>query len=56
MFVREFADLVFAQGGTIVHGCHPLITPTLIEAAEHHQKNLGKRDALRLVASILYRE
>ena len=53
-FVRQFADQVFAQGGTIVHGCHPSITPTLIDAAEDHQKNQGKRDALLLAASKRY--
>jgi patatin-like phospholipase/acyl hydrolase len=55
-FVRKFADLVFAQGGTIVHGCHPSITPTLIDAAEHHRKNQGKRDALLLAASQFHRK
>jgi hypothetical protein len=50
-FVRDLAGRVFAGGGTIIHGSHPSIVPTLLEAAEEHQKNRGKRDALLLAAS-----
>jgi hypothetical protein len=39
-----------------MHGCHPSITPTLIDAAKYHRKNQGKCDALLLAASELYGE
>lgn len=32
-FVQEFASLIFKYGGEIVHGCHPTLTPILLEQA-----------------------
>ena len=56
-FVKQFSARVFAQGGTIVHGCHPSIMPALLDAAETHRNdNNGSRDALRLAASKFHRE
>lgn len=50
-FVEKFADLVFRSGGHILHGCHPTITPILLEAAKRHVINNGRRDALTLAVS-----
>lgn len=30
-FVQEFASLVLKYGGQIIHGCHPTLTPILLE-------------------------
>jgi hypothetical protein len=53
-FVRRFSASVFQQGGHIIHGSHPSLTPTLLEQAERHQERGGNRDCLILAISRLW--
>jgi patatin-like phospholipase len=50
-FVRRFSSTVFQQGGHIIHGSHPSLTPTLLTEADNYQKSGGKKDALTLAVS-----
>lgn len=51
-FVARLAALIFRAGGTIVHGSHPAVRRTLLEAAKAHQEDAkGSRDCLTLAAS-----
>lgn len=50
-FVRRFSSDVFERGGHIIHGSHPSLVPILLESAERHQANGGRKDCLTLVAS-----
>jgi patatin-like phospholipase/acyl hydrolase len=50
-FVRRFARRVFARGGHIVHGSHPSFTPVLLEEAQSHQAQGGRKDCLILAVS-----
>lgn len=50
-FTRRFAATVFQQGGYIIHGSHPSLTPTLLAEARAHQERGGRRDCLTLVLS-----
>jgi predicted acylesterase/phospholipase RssA len=54
-FLRRFGELVFRDGGSIVHGSHTTVIDPLIEAAKAHQENAkGSRDCLLLAASKFY--
>lgn len=53
-FVRMFARRVFERGGHIVHGSHPSFTPILLEEAQRHQKQGGRKDCLILAVSRLW--
>lgn len=48
--VRKLAREVYAQGGTIVHGMHPVISRWLVEELESIPED-RRRDALKLVVS-----
>ena len=50
-FVRLFAEMVFRQGGHIIHGSHPSFSGILLEQANEHQRVTGRKDALTLVVS-----
>jgi uncharacterized protein len=50
-FVRRFSGTVFQQGGHIIHGSHPSLTPTLLTEADNYRKNGGRKDALTLAVS-----
>jgi predicted acylesterase/phospholipase RssA len=53
-FVQGFAAAVFQGGGHVVHGSHPTFTPTLLQEAERHIANGGKKDCLTLAVSKLW--
>jgi predicted acylesterase/phospholipase RssA len=50
-FIRVFAKEVFRQDGRIVHGSHPSIRDTLLQAAAEHQQATGDRARLVLAVS-----
>ena len=49
-FVQEFSSLVFKFGGQIIHGCHPTLTPILIEQAKRFGSG-GETKKLNLAVS-----
>lgn len=50
-FVEKFARRVFREGGSIVHGSDPTLTPSLVRAAESFVSAGGNKEALTLVRS-----
>lgn len=42
-FVQEFTSLVFKYGGEIIHGCHPTLTPILLEQARSFASSNDKK-------------
>lgn len=50
-FVQEFSSLVFKYGGTLIHGCHPTLTPILLEQARRFSKRTSGDRMLRLAVS-----
>lgn len=53
-FVKKFASDVFRNGGHIIHGSHPSITPTLLSEAEKYHSITNRSDCLILVVSRLW--
>ena len=53
-FVRRFSRRVFQRGGHILHGSHPSFTPILLEQAQLHQAEGGRKDSLILGVSRLW--
>lgn len=53
-FVYQLSALVIRYGGTVVHGCQPLFTPVVAEAARQSAANCS--DPLTLIASQLWGE
>lgn len=49
-FVQEFSSLVFKFGGTLIHGCHPSLTPILLEQAGKFQGSTQEKH-LKLAVS-----
>jgi uncharacterized protein len=49
LFVEKFAQAVFRDGGTLIHGSHPAFIPSLQTAAERFVAARGRKDALILV-------
>jgi patatin-like phospholipase/acyl hydrolase len=55
-FIARLGELIFRDGGTIIHGSHPTVAATLLSAAEQFQKGArGSRDCLVLAASKFFR-
>jgi hypothetical protein len=54
-FIKQFADTVFYEGGSIIHGAHPSITPQLYSVAEKYI-NAGRKDCLIIAASTFFAE
>jgi predicted acylesterase/phospholipase RssA len=54
IFVADFARTVFRAGGHILHGGHPSFVPTLLEVAQQHITNGGRKDWLTLAVSRAY--
>lgn len=50
-FVRTFAEHVFHRGGTLIHGTHPTITPSLIDAARKYKSERHDKAGLVLIIS-----
>ena len=51
-FVARLSALIFQCGGSIVHGSHPTVRCTLLNAATEFQEGAeGPRDCLMLAAS-----
>ena len=51
-FVKKFAATVFNNGGHILHGSHPSLTPILLDAAKEFGWRAGSRkDCLTLAVS-----
>lgn len=50
-FVRHFVEQAFRSGAHILHGSHPTFVPILLEEAERHISNGGRRDCLTLAVS-----
>lgn len=55
-FVGLLARAIFCEGGTVVHGSHPSLTPTLLQAATDFVNAQGSREALTLVRANKYAE
>lgn len=53
-FVKKFAEKVFSEGGSIVHGSHPSFIEPLREAAEGFIQAGGRKEALTLVRAKRY--
>lgn len=54
-FIKQFADTVFCEGGSIIHGAHPSITPQLYSVAEKYI-SAGRKDCLIIAASTFFEE
>jgi uncharacterized protein len=50
-FVRFLAGFVFKAGGHIIHGSDPSFTPILLEQAQRHVSEGGRKDCVTLVVS-----
>ena len=50
-FVEQLAEQVFRDGGSIIHGSHPTIWPSLFKPAAEFQKANGTRDCLTMAVS-----
>jgi patatin-like phospholipase/acyl hydrolase len=50
-FVAQLSEKIFRDGGSIIHGSHPSIWPTLLMQAEEFQKADGTRERLTLAVS-----
>lgn len=50
-FALKFARAVLREGGTVVHGSHPTLTPVILQAAREYVEGGGAPDALILVRS-----
>lgn len=53
-FVRNFAALVFKEGGRVVHGSHPTFAPVLAEQAQRFSAEAPHGSPLLLVMSALF--
>lgn len=50
-FVEKFAELVFSEGGHILHGSHPSIRDILLKVAKTHEWKQKRQDCLTLAVS-----
>ncbi|MCK6593654.1 MAG: hypothetical protein L6Q33_00475 [Bacteriovoracaceae bacterium] len=50
-FVSYFSAMIFAKGGTIIHGSHPLFTPIVAEQAKNFAQN---KSQLKLYVSAMW--
>lgn len=50
-FVSFFSSLVFKKGGRLIHGCHPLFTPVIVEQAKRFSTS---QDQLQLCVSNMW--
>lgn len=50
-FVERFANIVFSNGGHILHGSHPTLVKILLDAAKKHSYKQERRDCLTLAVS-----
>ena len=55
-FVKLFAKSAFQEGARVLHGFHPSITPTLLEAALEYHDASDRKAPLLLFASTYFRE
>lgn len=55
-FTKLFATECFRHGAWLVHGCHPTLTRTLLDAAEEYRTTHPRKAPLRLISSTLYRQ
>ena len=53
--MQEFSSLVFKFGGQIIHGCHPTLTPILVEQSKRFGSD-GKTKKLNLAVSDFFEE
>jgi len=53
-FLSTFANEVFRRNGRLVHGSHPTIRDTLLEAAQAYKTATGEKAGLVLVVSRLF--
>lgn len=50
-FVEQFADMIFRNGGHILHGSHPTLVEVLLRVAKKHSYIQERRDCLTLAVS-----
>src|SRR5258708_27798287 len=50
-FVEQLSEKIFRDGGSIIHGSHPTIWPSLLKQATKFQQAGGARDCLTLAVS-----
>lgn len=55
-FAKTLARSVFRDGAHLLHGFHPPLTPTLLEAAQEYRDTSNRRAPLSLFVSAFYRE
>ena len=53
-FLINFAAKVFHRDGRLIHGCHPSITPILIDAAKLYKAQRHEKSGLVLCVSRFY--
>lgn len=53
-FARQLTSLVLSSGGTLIHGSHPTLTDSLLDAARPFIEAGGSRDSLLLVRDNQY--
>ena len=55
-FAKTLAISAFRDGASLLHGFHPSLTPTLLEAAEEYRLASNRRAQLSLFVSTFFRE
>ena len=55
-FVKGLAKAIFREGGQLLHGFHPSITPTLLEAAREYRTARERRAQLVIFVSAYFRD
>ena len=55
-FTKALAKAAFREGAQLLHGFHPSLTPTLLEAAREYRAVGSKKAPLTLFVSTFYRE
>lgn len=51
LFVKELSKIIFREGGSIIHGAHPSITPYLLEESTSFTSVTGLKSPLTIAAS-----
>jgi patatin-like phospholipase/acyl hydrolase len=55
-FAKALAKSAFLEGAQLLHGFHPSLTPTLLEAAQEYRAANNRRAPLSLFVSTFYRD
>ncbi len=55
-FTRQLAEQAFLRDATLLHGFHPSLTPTLLDAAKKFRNSTNRRAPLHLLVASHYRD